>query len=318
MNNILKKILKTLTPDSWREKSLHRFNLWKDKRDQKFLRRKILQFYEKKEKLIPEELDVLNFLRENPLQIFPYYFIEKYKKEDIIVHNDSKRDLRFVLHNNERLYFKRTMSPQTIKSLYLGLQLDQDSNSPHRYLNENFKIGARDVVIDAGAAEGNFSLNVVKKAQKVVLFECDEGWIEPLNATFEPWKEKVVIINKKVNDQESQNSVSLDRLYKEHKFTLVKADIEGDEGLLLQGLRETLNKNIPLKIVICTYHKKNDLKDFQKLLGEYGFNLTTTPGFMIYLYDKPLTEPFLRKAILRAERYSFEGDKNIVAKKIIR
>ncbi len=304
MNNILNKILKTLTPDSWRKKSIHRLHLWKDKRDQEILREKILKLYEKKENLASEELDVLNFLRENPIHIFPYKFVQKYKKEDIIVNYDKLKDLRFVLHNEERLYFKRRMSPHAIKSLYLGLQLDQDNDSPHRYLNEDFKVEARDVVIDAGAAEGNFSLNVVKQAQKVVLFECDEDWIEPLNATFEPWKEKVVIINKKVSDKDSQHSISLDSLYTEYGFTLVKADIEGDEGLLLKGLSETFKKNIPLKIVICTYHKKNDFDEFQKHLKEYGFKLAATSGFMIYYYDKPLQEPFLRKAILRGERGS--------------
>jgi 16S rRNA A1518/A1519 N6-dimethyltransferase RsmA/KsgA/DIM1 with predicted DNA glycosylase/AP lyase activity len=44
-----------------------------------------------------------------------------------------------------------------------------------------------DVVVDAGAAEGNFALSVIDKASKVYIIEGDAGWCEALRQTFLPY-----------------------------------------------------------------------------------------------------------------------------------
>ena len=47
--------------------------------------------------------------------------------------------------------------------------------------------------MDAGCAEGYTSLEVVEEVDHLYLFECDEAWIEALEATFALWREKVTI-----------------------------------------------------------------------------------------------------------------------------
>lgn len=47
------------------------------------------------------------------------------------------------------------------------------------------------MIADIGSAEGNFSLSNIENVKKVYLFESDKEWIEALEATFRPWRDKV-------------------------------------------------------------------------------------------------------------------------------
>ena len=78
--------------------------------------------------------------------------------------------------------------------MYNLLSKEQDVRSAHRYLDGAFTFEKGEILVDAGVAEGNFALDVVEKASKLILFEADREWIEPLQATFAPWKEKIVIV----------------------------------------------------------------------------------------------------------------------------
>ncbi len=70
-----------------------------------------------------------------------------------------------------------------------------------------------DILSDIGAAEGNFSLSVIDKVQHVYLFETDNDWIEALEKTFEPWKEKVSIIHKFVGNKDTDTCITLDSFF---------------------------------------------------------------------------------------------------------
>ena len=300
MKKFVIQCLKIVTPQKLRRKLIQK---WEDRKFKIYrynLKQKILEYYKGQKNISSQEQEVLSFLKRAGLEVFPYDYIYNYRKTNVKVFYDKEIDLNYVLHFNKQLYFKRKMSIEGIKSLYRGLLIDQAENSPHRYLNENFQVNFTDVVVDAGAAEGNFSLEIVDRVKKIILFENDPEWIEPLNATFLPWKEKVEIINKKIGVRNNDKEVKLDAFFEKENFTFIKADIEGDEYNLLMGLNNILERNIPLKLVLCTYHKENDYINFGKMLSKNGYTITTTRGYMIYFYDKLIRPPYLRKALIRA------------------
>ena len=183
------------------------------------------------------------------------------------------------------------------------LSKEQDIRSPHRYLTEQFKFDDGEILVDVGAAEGNFALSIVEKASRLILFEADKEWIEPLNATFEPWKNKVLIVNKFVSDVTSSNKTRLDDFISIEKTgTFLKIDIEGAESRLLMGCKRILAEQKPLKIAICTYHKQEDEKEFLSLLTQNGLETSHSDGFMLFYYDKKMKAPYFRRGLIRAER----------------
>jgi hypothetical protein len=251
-----------------------------------------------------EIAEVLNYLSKNPIAVFPYDFQDEYIAEDIEVYEDKEKGLRYVLLDGKRLYFKKRWGKKKIQNLYNLLSKEQDIRSPHRYLTDKFRFEEGEVLVDVGAAEGNFALSVVDIASKIILFEADKEWIEPLNATFEPWKDKVEIVNKFVSDVTDSSNTKLDDfLYKkQNENTFLKIDVEGAESRLLKGGQETLSKLKPLKVAICTYHKQNDEKEFSELLNQFGFKTTNSDGYMLFYYDKQMTAPYFRRGLIRAEK----------------
>lgn len=246
---------------------------------------------------------VIDYLKSNPIQVFPYQFTRKYTKESINVFLDKNNGLKYVLHDNKKLYFKRSMNEGSIKGLYRGLQIDQDLNSPHLYLTNDFNLNSKDVIADIGCAEGNFTLDNIEKIKKAYLFESDLEWIEALEATFKPWIDKVTIVNKYVTNTDSNKTVNINSFYHKNKdITFFKVDIEGDEQKFLNACEPILNSDLKFKIAICTYHKHNDENDFTKQLISYGFEVKASEGFMIFIYDNLIKEPYLRKGILRASK----------------
>ena len=83
---------------------------------------------------------VLEYLKSNPIAVFPYDFQKKYKAENIEVLDDAVKELRYVMLNGKRLYFKKRWSKKRIRHSFNELTKEQDPKSPHRYLNEQFKI----------------------------------------------------------------------------------------------------------------------------------------------------------------------------------
>ena len=262
----------------------------------------ILKYYEHEQEN-QEVKEVVNYLKTNPITVYPYDFAKNYNEELIEVFTDQQKELRYVIHEEKRLYFKRSLSETAIKKLYLGLQLDQDKASPHLYLTDGFKLEPHDIIADIGAAEGNFSLSNIEKVKKVYLFEYDHGWLEALRATFEPWKDKVVIIDKFVSNVDSDTTISMNSFYSQHpKITFFKVDIEGSEARFLEGFDQILNKDISMKMALCTYHKQNDEKEFTQILDQYGFKVAASNRYMIFIYDKNIEAPYLRRGLLRATR----------------
>ena len=113
-----------------------------------------------------------------------------------------------------------------------------------------------DIVADIGSAEGNFSLSIIDKVKKIYLFESDPEIIQALRVTFEPWKEKVIIVNKYVSDETDDNFITLDSFFADKEApTFLKIDVEGAEYAVLQGAKNILSTTKQMKIAIAAYHR---------------------------------------------------------------
>ena len=271
----------------------------------KSLRKKILNHFTSlpDNEINDEQKEVLAFLRNNEIRIFPYLFHNNYSSDKIDVLFDKERKMRYVLQEGKRLYFKKRWGDKRIQRAYSDLLREQDHESPHRYLTESFTIGKGDVLADIGAAEGNFSLAVVDRVKKIYIIEYDREWIEALKATFGPWSEKVEIINKYVYDKDDDTHVKFDTLFEQARdINFLKIDVEGAESIVLNSCKMAFNSKAPFRLALCTYHKNNDEKDFTLLLKDKGFTVTPSRGYMINYYDKKLKAPYLRRGLIRAER----------------
>jgi len=255
------------------------------------------------EKINAEKREVLEYLKLNPATLFPYDFIDNYKASEIEVLTDTKKKLKYVLFYGKRLYFKRSCSEAEIKILFNSLILSQDIKSPHRYLTEDFNVSENDIIADIGSAEGDFSLKIIDKVKKIYLFETDPELIEALQSTFEPWKEKVIIINKYVSDKSTDNHISLDSYFKGKELPdLIKIDVEGAEYNLLCGAKSLLSSKKSLKIVVAAYHRYNDEIILRNELDKYGFTSKFSNGYMLSIWDDILIEPYLRRGLIRANK----------------
>ncbi|MEL7588193.1 MAG: hypothetical protein AAGU19_15905 [Prolixibacteraceae bacterium] len=255
------------------------------------------------EALSPEIESVLNYLKTNTIAIFPYSFQHDYHQEDVEVYDDAETGLRYVLLDGKRLYFKRRWGKKKIQKLHNILLKEQDIQSPHRYLSEQFRFNEGDLLIDAGVAEGNFALTVVEKASKLILFEPDREWLEPLEVTFAPWKDKVVIVNKFIGDLNGPMHTTLDELVSPVGTGMfIKADVEGAELSLLKGATKILTQQRDLKIAICTYHREKDEKELTEFLSQYKFEISPSAGYMLPIFDKKMKAPFFRRGLIRAKK----------------
>lgn len=271
----------------------------------KTLRLKILHYYGS---LPPDQLtgeinEVTSWLRENPLSIFPYSFSSKYRKEDVDVLTDPGLKMKYVIHEGKKLYFRRGWSNARIQRAWSDLLREQDPASPHRYPGGSFIPGSDDVLVDIGAAEGNFSLAMADKVKKIYIFEYDRRWAEALAATFAPWKEKVEIVKKYAGDRNDSSHMTIDSFFENREFpTFLKIDVDGAEDSVLRGCNKIFQSGKAMKVALCTYHKNDDEKIFTAFLENVGFTATPSKGYMINYYDKKIKAPYLRRGLLRAVR----------------
>lgn len=270
------------------------------------LRKKILRYYAglPKNKITKELLQILNYLRENSLRVFPYSFADKYNHSRIKVFFDKDVGMRYVLFGKNKLYFKRQWSENRIKGYYKGLLIEQDIHSPHRYVTEDFFVDKNDIVADVGAAEGIFALSVIEEVKNIYLVEPDVEWIEALRETFAPWKEKVQIINKFASNRDDEKNITLDSLFKNKEgIDFLKIDVDGTEPELFEGAYKFLSTWKQLKIALCVYHKQDDEIKYSELLVNKNFTVSYSDGYMLYFFDKNFRPPYLRRGVIRAIKH---------------
>ena len=268
------------------------------------LTNRILKYYKKNKELItPEVEEVLTFLRKNWIRPFPYEYRKKYEKMHVEVYLDEALNMPYVLHNNTKMFFRKSMSKGQVASNYISLLAEQDEKSPHKYLSDTFYPNANDVIIDVGAAEGIFALNAIEQAKKIFLIESNDEWVEALHETFKPWKDKVEIIGKYASDKTTESTIALDDIYNTAKtVNFIKMDVEGYEKKVIEGSNNILLNEKDLKLNVCTYHKQDDGIEFKKILSELNFNIEFSKGYMLSIYPSENKEPYLRKGLLRAQK----------------
>lgn len=269
------------------------------------LRKEILTYYSKQKINDPSLRKAISYIRKEGVTIFPYSFADNYNSQDVVVYEDDGSGLRYVLHGANKLYFPEDLSVEQIQSAYSGLSLEQDASSPHRYLSDDFDVESGSVLIDVGAAEGILSLSVIEKVHKLFLLEMEERWIKALEKTFEPWKDKVSIINKYASNKNGSHTITIDSLLDEFDVSSVflKLDVEGAEAEVLEGSVSLLGScKYDCRVVVCTYHKQDDYHKLSAIMEALKYKVMPSEGYMLFILDSDLGVPYFRKGLIRCLR----------------
>lgn len=240
-----------------------------------------------------EKIAYLKYIKDNGYTHYPYSFAEKYIDQLIDLKYDQEKDLKYIIHKgHKKLYFPNHLTNQKITALYKSLLIEQDVDSAHCYVDSIEEFRGR-TILDIGAAEGITSLDAIEVAEHVYLFECQKEWIEALQATFEPWKEKVSIVEKYISNKNDHFSETLDHFLadkpKDHLF--LKMDIEGMECFALEGARQLMSSAKDLQFAICTYHRKDDKKRIASYLNKNNCTFFARKG-LFYVKHKLRTGLF--------------------------
>ena len=227
----------------------------------------------------------------------PYIWRKEYEnsRREVQGEVDAENGLPYVMHNGKRLYFRKggPSALEKAKLYYRGLLIEQDERSAHRYVRSYEELKGK-VLLDIGSAEAIFTLTTIEYVDHAYIFECEEEWIEALQATFAPWKEKVTIVRKYVSDTDDDDSVSLDEFFKDKpsENLFLKMDIEGYERKALKGAERLLKNSKQISGSVCLYHKHDDEAVLMPLLSSYGMQTEVQPGYVFI-------EGELRRAIVR-------------------
>lgn len=245
---------------------------------------------------------VVNYLKHNKLTMFPYDFEKGYKSDEYEAFFDRDKQMFYVLREDKKLYLKKSVDTvEKAKELYSNILREQDENSPHRYITNSVRCAVKNgIVVEVGTAEGMFTLDAIEFAQEAYLFECEEEWREALEATFEPWKEKVFIIQAFVSNKNSGDKVTLDSYLKNKEVSILKMDVEGEEVKVLQGAKKILQNSPNIELIVTCYHNQEDEQSIRKQLE--GYTVNASQGYVIFFYDENLQAPYLRRCILHAKK----------------
>lgn len=235
---------------------------------------------------------------------------KKYSYSMTKVHKDG--DFCFVkypgLCGERDLYY-----PGNPFSAYLwnySIRLQEDDDSPHRYFsdcikNEFLNNPTSGSILDLGAAEGFFSLNVIDYVEKAYLFEADPKWNGAINKTFQTDAGKIIIVNKFVSDHTSDQYVSVDDYFGDvipNDIRVIKIDIEGFEQRALIGMKKTLSKNPKAILLICAYHQIEAEMEIREILEPMGYDVESRSGLMLFVQDPNDRYPFVRHGVLEAKK----------------
>ena len=202
--------------------------------------------------------------------------------------------LPYVFHNGKKLYFKRDMLVST-EAAYRGLLIEQDERSAHRYVDSYEELKGK-TLLDIGAAEAIFTLDTIEYIDHAYLFECDESWIEALEATFAPYKEKITIVRKYVSDVDDEDNIRLDTFFQGEGKSIdnlfLKMDIEGYERKALEGAVHILEHGRQIGGSVCIYHLHDDKKVIESELKNFNLKINIQPGYLYF-------EKEMRSAIIR-------------------
>jgi Methyltransferase FkbM domain len=251
----------------------------------------------------PEAEEVLTFLKDNEVHMIPYPFIKEYEGKEISLKKNAS-GFWYTEVNNNPIYFPAHMSESYIKEALVNAFLEQDERSPHRYLpTKKISIGG-DIAILCGASDGIYTLEIVNNFNRVYLFEADTRWIEPLRLTLKDYLHKVEIVPLYISSENTKSSITIDSFLKDKpgQVNYLQADIENAEFKMLMGASNLLDTAKNLKMSLCCYHTDIQEKELDSLLRKYGFETSTSPGYLLLWMQYPLRAPYLRRGVIYAQK----------------
>jgi hypothetical protein len=200
------------------------------------------------------------------------------------VNVDNTNGLPYVFHNGKKLYFKRDMLTSA-EVAYRGLLIEQDKRSAHRYVDSYEELKGK-TLLDIGAAEAIFTLDTIEYIDHAYLFECDDAWIESLEATFALWKDRITIVRKYVSDVDDDNNITLDRFFQDEGKSIdnlfLKMDIEGYERKALKGAVHILEHGQQIDGSVCIYHLHDDKKVIESELKNFNLKTSIQLGYLYF------------------------------------
>lgn len=272
--------------------------------------REIINAKESVLETLPDAADCLACIEK--YNTITYFNSEFEKNRDLFstpVYTDEKSGLKYVLENNKRLYYPADFSNRHISYCYQSILIEQNTKSPHLYLDEGEDL--RNVILfDCGSAEGSLTFSHIEELRHAYLFEGDGHWINALNATFEPWKDKVTVENGFLGVQEGQISLKqyITDLIEQGELdcakdeVFIKMDVESAEPDLLSDIASLLERFSSIRLAVCVYHKHDDERKVIEAIPS-GFKYRARDGYMLfYEYEDSLIFPYFRHGVLRIER----------------
>lgn len=230
-------------------------------------------------------------------------FVEKYHTQNIQIYRDAE-NWPYTILFGRKMFLKRSFSDDDARKYVTSLLIEQDKESPHRYLDEMHGVYEGDVVFDIGGAEGIFALEILDNAKEIHIFECDDEWVNALYKTFEPYQGKICIVKKFVSDStdEKSNTISLDDYSNEINILpdFVKMDIEGAEIDAIRGAKKILEEKRTLRLSLCTYHRESDYDNLVGML-KGQFNIRTNRGYMLYYDYQGDGAPYLARGVIKCK-----------------
>lgn len=252
------------------------------------------------------EVESRYMIEQKHLMTFPYAWTSQYHAGDVEVFHDAGSSMPYVKVRGRKMFFPARYHDKYVQKYFNSILMEQDPRSAHFYFDPEKEDLDDGIFFDVGGAEGYVSLEVVPYVSKLVIFECDEDWIEALNATFEPWREKVQIVNRFASSKNDKNEVRIDAFEAHEQKVFIKIDVEGTEKEVLMGADKLLmSENV--QVYVCTYHKKNDEQDLSEFLSERGFEIEKSDGYMFYGLGK---DAGFRRGVIRGKRVRGRNDGN--------
>lgn len=268
---------------------------------------KILNYYEQNNsKKYQGEIE---YLKENGTLTGYLYKRTNKEIDSVTIGFDKKKKMPFVIHEDKRVYFPKNYSKETVKRIYLTLITEENilgggftEKSPHQYTTESFYVKKNDIVLDVGACEGLFLLDVIDMVKKGFVIESDKKWINALKATFEPYKDKVTIINKFASNKDSLNELTIDTCLKNDFGNIfIKMDVEGSENLVLQSALKVLNRKEDIRVSCCTYHRHDDASLIEDFFKGINYQAEFSDGYTLFNHYDKSKPPFFRRVLIRAK-----------------
>ena len=220
---------------------------------------RFLKFCDQNEAFKNENLRVYEFVKNHSLVMYPYEWFHNVKDIPVEIHDDRGCGMKYAIYNGKKMYYPINSSAEQIAGSINFFIKEQMLQSPHCYRPNAFhNIFKGDIVVDGGAAEANFSLDIIDMAKKIYIYEGEARWIAALEKTFQDYQDRVVIIDKFLDSSVHRGYETIDNTVTEKEINFIKMDIEGYELKALYGAKEHIRNSSNLRLSICAYHNHED------------------------------------------------------------